>query len=203
MTDLAHDLERNVNEARKLGDVRTLLEVANAAVDQLETAAGVAHGLLNEGQLKTLKAAQRISYNVAADVWPGWEIGLPARSEAELEAAQALARRSSVLVEQLDQGTLKRGTATWLIGAFDLARDKRKEAFAAFGRAARFYADAPAVKLLAEGYMAIAAEFLDTISAGEAPEFAWVIAELDKLASEDAKEFRNQLQVARQVFNHR
>ena len=71
MTDLAHDLECNVNEARKLGDVRTLLEIANAAVDQLETAAAVADGPLNEGQLKTLKAAQRSSYNVAADVWPG------------------------------------------------------------------------------------------------------------------------------------
>jgi hypothetical protein len=199
LADLARDLEREVNEARKLGDVRALLEAANAAIDRLEAAVGTEQRVLNEGQNLTLNVAQRIGYNVAADVWPGWEIDTPTRSDTELQAAQTLARRSSVLVDRLALGALNRGTAIWLIGAFDLARGRRKEAFAAFDTAAGFYANAPAMKLMSEGYMAIATELLG--STGETPEFASVIAGLGALGSEEAKEFRHQLQVARQVFN--
>lgn len=201
ITDLARDLEREVSQARKLGDVRNLLEVAKTAIDRLEAAAGAAGRVLDEDQVMALNTARRIGYNAAADVWPGWEIGAPARSEEELEAAQALARRSSLLVERLGLGTVQRGTAIWLIGAFDLARERRREALTAFSSAADFYADAPLLKLLSEGYMAIAAEVSAISSTGKTPGLASVIAALEELASEEATEFRNQLLVARQIFN--
>jgi hypothetical protein len=201
MTDLVRHLEGGVNEARKRGDVRTLLELATAAMDRLDAAAGAASQTFDENQVMALKAALRIGYNAAADVWPGWEVGTPARSDAQLQAAQTLAQRSSSIVERLSLGSVKRGNAIWLIGALDLARGRVKEAFEAFGAAAGFYFDAPAVKLLSEGYMAIAAELMNTSSIRGTSEFASVIARLDQLGSEDATEFRNQLQVARQIFN--
>jgi hypothetical protein len=202
MRALVRALEGEVNEARRTGDVRTIVEKAGAAMDRLELAA-VADGVSQENQVVALQAAQRIGYNAAADVWPGWEVGTAARSEAELQAAQALARRSGAVVERLGQGAMERGNAIWLIGAFDLARGRREEALAAFGAARGFYEDAPAVRLLSEGYMAIAAESLPRSSTGETPEFASVLAGLEALGSEGAKEFRTQLQVARQFFNRR
>jgi hypothetical protein len=58
------------------------------------------------------------------------------------------------------------------------------------------------VKLLSEGYMAIAAESGGNISSETPPAFTAVLAKLDALASDDAMEFRTQLKIARQVFNH-
>jgi hypothetical protein len=199
--ELARSLEREIHEARRQGDIRELIESASAAMDRLEAAAADTGSTLTEEQVIALNTARRIGYNAAADIWPGWQVGTPARSESELQAGQTLARRSSAIVERLGKGAVAQGTAVWLIGAFDLARGRRKEAWAAFGAAAAFYADAPELKLLSEGYMAIASELTSASSTDATPEFASVIAELGNLPSEDAKEFRNQLQVARQVFN--
>jgi hypothetical protein len=183
-------LEARVNEARKRGDIRALLEAATAAMDELEAIAGPGHGSLHQDQVNALKAARRIGYNAAADVWPGWEIDTPPRSGADLQAAQSLARRSSALTDRLGQGPIPRGNSVWLIGAFHLARRMPKEAFAAFREAAALYADAPAAKLLSEGYMAIAAESGGNTSDETPPAFTAVLAKLDALASDDAMEFR-------------
>jgi tetratricopeptide (TPR) repeat protein len=198
MRDFVRNLESEVNEARKRGDIPSLIAIASAAMDKLEAAAGTARGTLDENQFLALKAAKRVGYNAAADIWPGWEIAAPTRSEAELQSAQALAQRSSALVDKLNQGPVEHGNAIWLIGALYLARGRYEEALEAFRAATRFYADAPVVKLLSEGYMAIAAELSSTVKGTTA--FDSVIARLHELSSEDAKAFREQLQIARQVF---
>src|ERR1700761_7457262 len=109
------ELETRVSEARKRGDILTLLEVASPAMDVLEAAAPAGPAALNrplpEDEMKALNAARRIGYNAAADVWPGWEIGASPRSDADLQAAQTLARRSSALVDRLDLGAVARGNA--------------------------------------------------------------------------------------------
>lgn len=200
MKDFVHNLEREVNEARKKGDIPSLIEVASAAMDKLEAAAGTSSGTLDEDQSLALRAAKRIGYNVAADVWPGWEVATPARSDAELQSAQTLAQRSCTLVDKLNQGAVEHGTAIWLIGALYLARGMHEEALEAFRAAAGFYADAPALKILSEGYMAIVRESLSITPAKGKAEFDSVIARLDELSSEDGNIFRDQLLVARQVF---
>jgi hypothetical protein len=152
MKEFVRNLEREVNEARKKGDISSLIEIASAAMDQLETAAGALCGTLDENQFLALRAAKRVGYNVAADIWPGWEVATPPRSDAELQAALALAQRSSTLVDKLNQGPTEHGNAIWLIGALHLARGRYLDARAAFGAAARFYVDAPTVQILSEGY---------------------------------------------------
>ena len=197
MKGFVRDLEREVNEARKRGDIASLIEIASTAMDKLEEGAA---GTLDEDQSLALKAAKRIGYNAAADIWPGWDVATPKRSDAELESAQTLAQRSSNLVDKLNQGAIEHGNAVWLIGALYFARGKYHEALEYFGAAAGFYADAPAVKMLREGYMAIASELLGPSTVKGAAEFDSVIARLEELSSEDAKAFRDQLVVARQVF---
>jgi hypothetical protein len=200
MADWVRDLERQIGEARKIGDIRALLDIAGAAIDKLEAAAGTGPGALDETGVVALTAAKRIGYNVAADVWPGWEIGTPARSEAELTSAQALARRSSAFVNRLGLGAIHRGNAIWLIGALDLALGRRVEACKAFGAAATFCAEAPAMKLLSEGYAVIAAEASALSQTESESKLAAIIASLDELGSDQAKAFRDQLRIARQVF---
>jgi hypothetical protein len=203
MADLVHDLERQVGEARRAGDIGMLLDVARAAIDKLEAMAGTVPGALDERGVAALTAASRIGYNAAADVWPGWDVATPARSEAELTAAQALARRSRAFVDRLGLGAITRGNAIWLIGALDLALGRRREACEAFGTAAAFYAGAPAQKLLSEGYVAIAAEASAMSPSESEARFASVMTSLDQLASEDARAFRDQLLTAREVFRPR
>lgn len=170
LTELAHNLEREVNQIRKSGDVPAILALARPAVDTLDSTAGAERNTLTEEQISALQAARRIAYNAPADAWPGWELDTPARSSAELDAA------------------------------LNLARGSLTEALAAFHAAAGFFADAPAMKLLAQGYMAIAAERFGSSPVSETPKFEAVIAALDALGSDDAKELRDQLLIAREIF---
>jgi hypothetical protein len=101
-------LESEVSAARQSGDIDALLSIANAAIDRLEAAAEAGVGSMAENQLLALSAAMRIGYNVAADIWPGWEVGTPARTEAAMQAAQVLARRSGALVDRLGLGARRR-----------------------------------------------------------------------------------------------
>jgi tetratricopeptide (TPR) repeat protein len=197
MRDFVRNLEYEINAARKRGDIPALIDIASAAMDHLEAAAATAQGALDENQTLALTAAKRIGYNAAADIWPGWDVATPTRSDAELQSALALAQRSSILVDRLNQGPMQHGNAIWLIGALHLARGRYEEALEAFRAAARFYSDAPAVKILSEGYMAIVAELLTVHGTAE---FDSVIARLDELSSEEATAFREQLLIARQVF---
>jgi hypothetical protein len=200
MKEFVRSVEREVNEARQRGDIPSLIEMASAAMDELEAAAGTAGGTLDENQFLALSAAKRVGYNVAADIWPGWEVPAPQRSDSELQSAQALAQRSSSLVDKLKQGPTQRGNAIWLIGALHLARRSYEEARDAFAAAASFYADGSAMKILSEGYMAIVMELLSTSPVKGTTEFDLAIARLRELPSEDAKVFREQLLIARQVF---
>ncbi len=177
------ELDLAVRLARQAGDIPALLHIARDAIDRLQALGGAT----------ALQTARRIAYNAAADAWPGWEFPPPARTEAELAAAQDLARRCAALTERLEEDALKRGNAAWLVGALDLARGDAAAASAGFREAAELFDGLPEMKLMAEGYTAIAAK--------AAPDFAGAIAGLEAIGTEDATGLREQLLVARQVFD--
>lgn len=191
ITARAADLEAHIEAARAVGDIAALLAMAQPGLDRLvATSADVPES----DRAAVMKVARRIAYNVAADVWPGWELGVT-RSDEELAAGRHLAELSRGIVEQMDEGTLQRGHAAWLVGAFDLAQGDHNAARQKFRAAAEFFKDAPDMRLLAEGYSAIAAE-----CAGGASGVAATVAALDDLGTEDAQFHRDQLLVAREVF---
>jgi hypothetical protein len=193
---LVEQLEAEVKQARKRGNIKALISIANDAlrqIDDLLTTDPYLY-LSDEEKRSILQATKRIGYNAAADIYPGWEVGTPPRSEAELSAAVELAQKSSAAVDKLALGAIPQGNAIWLLGALDLARGQLVHARSAFQKAADLFEQggAPESKLLAVGYAAI--------SSRSKIDFDAAIADLEKLNSEDAVALRDQLIVALQVF---
>lgn len=183
----ARQLEAKVNAARKAADIAALVAQAGEAIGEVEELAAQVSG---EDRIEILKIGKRIGYNAGADIWPGWEEGA-VRSSAELTAGRNLAVRSARFVETLEQGAMQHGNAAWLIGAFDLALGARADAAGRFREAIRWFDAEPEMKLLAEGYLAIA-----TRSA----EIDHVLAALDHADDEDARSIRDQLMTARAIY---
>ena len=193
LTDVVAALGERVKALRKEGDLAALLATAREAADEVERRISEAKG--SEEQREALMAVQRWTYNAAADCWPGWSIPGEPPDPRLLEAARELARRSEGIVERLGAGRHREGTGTWLIGAFDLALGRYKDASHHFAVAREHYlaANAPLSALLAEGYVAIVAQIdkggvsvdgsaldqvCDRISAGDFKDGAAMIAQL-------------------------
>jgi hypothetical protein len=187
--------EQAVNRIRKAGRPAEIIAAAERAAEAIgnliANPAAEASGEKREGLL----AIRRLLFNAAADCWPGWSMDSAPCSEAELESALALARRSADLAGQLNLAPRQQGTAQWLIGAFELALRSLDAAAASFSRAEVLYerAAAPSQRLLARGYGAIVREAggrspqagpgslqetLAAIAAGDFPDGAAFIAQL-------------------------
>jgi hypothetical protein len=157
LPDLSLRLVNQVKEARRGGDPATILATAVAAAEMIEERAGEC---LNDEQRSALAAAQRFTYNAAADCWPGWSLTAPAVDELTLERARETSRRSAQLVERLGLGRVQRGTAAWLCGAFELALGRFADAATLFTVSQQHFtaAEAPGPALLSAGYIAIVAQ---------------------------------------------
>jgi hypothetical protein len=112
----------------------------------------------NEAERNGLMVIQRLTYNAAADRWPGWSVPSKPADPSVLVAARELAQRSAKIVERLGVGRLREGTGIWLVGAFDLALGRYEDASRHFivAREHCVAASAPALVLLMEGHLAIA-----------------------------------------------
>jgi hypothetical protein len=189
---LANDWNEQVRAARKAGDVATILATARAAVTALETAIGP-RDTPTEDQTAALKTLRKITYNSAADAYPGWELNTP-RSPEQLATAETLARKSLTLTEECQEDAEHHGHALWLIAALDLAQGRRAEAAAGFRAAAADHAagNAPLSAALCEGYIGIANGDNTAIDAAINK-----ITGLDEKWSDATKE---QLVIARQVY---
>jgi hypothetical protein len=197
LEDLVQQLDAKVKQARKSGDIAAILATAGPAIDQLEAAIAAAPDAPEDQRLAALQAAKRIAYNTGADVYPGWEAGVT-RTQAELDAGMALARRCRDLTARLGLGGAQAGNAIWLIGAFQLAGGATADAAAAFDEAAGHFAAEPEMRLMAEGYQAIA-----DLKTGKTGAGAALQSKLDALqaaGTEDAGFLRDQLVTARQIF---
>ena len=189
---LATTLNADIKDARAAGDIPAMLAAAANAIATLEAALAAAPEAGTEERRKSLETAQRIAYNVAADVYPGWEINSPARTGAELLAAQNLARQAQDFVEQTGGNPIQRGNATWLIAALDLALGHRAEAAAGFRDATSQFSAAPEMALMAQGYALIAEGETGVDD---------VLTALTAIGSEDALELHSQLTTAAQIFS--
>ncbi len=185
-------LEQGVKQARKAGDIDAMIGVARDALRQIDTRLADPN-LTADDKIRALQAAKRIGYNVAADIYPGWELNTPPRSEAQLAAAAEFAGKSAEAVAQLGLGAAPRGNATWLLGALDLARGDAAGAVTAFQNAAGTFDKASELQLMALGYAAIASH--------SRADFKTAMAGLENLGSEDAAFFREQLIIASQIFS--
>jgi len=155
LSDTVARLEQRIKELRKEDDKAALLAAARDAADEVER--HIDDTSLDESQRNALMVVQRLTYNAAADCWPGWSIPSEPTDSHMLVAARELARRSSDIVERLGLGRLRQGNGIWLCGAFDLALGKHEDASHHFAVAREHYvaADAPSPALLMEGYLAI------------------------------------------------
>ncbi|MGY4476557.1 hypothetical protein [Bradyrhizobium sp. USDA 3364] len=155
LAGLADQLEMRVKALRSAGDDAALLAAARDAADQIERRR---RGALDGDAHEALRIVQRMTFNAAADCWPGWSVtGKPINPD-HLLAARDLAERSLDIVQELELGPLRLGTGAWLVGAFDLALGRYLEAIDIFRGARQSYVDARAagLVLLTDGYVAIA-----------------------------------------------
>ncbi len=189
---MAERWDQQVLAARQTEIIGDILAVAEMAVEALEAVIGrpVDPG---SAQAAALMILRKITYNSAADAYPGWAVDAPPRTAAQLGAAARLARKSLSLVEELQEDAENYGHAVWLIGAIALARGARAEAVAEFCKAAAFFAqaDAPLMVALAQGYAGMAA--------GDAAAFAAAQAKISP-EDEHAQAVVAQLRIGWQLY---
>jgi len=116
-------------------DVAGMLALGRAGIDyqlhQAERAAADDSAL----SLKLRTAAKSLAFNVAANCWPGWSDDGVVIEPAHIEDGLELAKLSLGLVEELELAPGKLATASWLVGALDLAAGRPEAAMASFDRA--------------------------------------------------------------------
>jgi hypothetical protein len=199
LTDLVGKLEKRVNELRRAGDAAALLSAARDAADQIE------HRVTNppgDGeQREALMVLQRLTFNAAADCWPGWDPSKEPPNSGNLLAARELAQYSALLVERLELGQVRSGTGHWLVGAFDLALARYSEASGTFAVAHEHYvaANAPGLALLVEGYMALVREMTNEVSS-EKDSLDQICAKISTGGFKDGVAWIAQLRTAREVI---
>lgn len=192
-------MQERVKELRSAGDPVALLAAAKAAADEIEHRVGERW---DDAQRQALIAAKRMTFNAAADCWPGWSVPDKPPDTANLLAAQELAQRSARLVKKLGLGALQEGTGIWLCGAFDLALGRHAEAANAFAVARRHYvaAEAPGLVLLMDGYGAIVRQIAGPQVPAAGEDLNQISARIAAGGFEDGDEWIQQLRTALNVF---
>ena len=205
LPDMVTRLRRELKAMRSGGTALPILFVwVVAAADAIEARMDPAAAILTEDQRAALTAAQGMTYNVAADCWPGWEIASAQdhRPRVNLQDGLKLARRSRDLVLRLQPGPIREGTAHWMVGAYYLALGEIDEALASFSLAVDRHqaGGAPGLAWLGRGYIAIAYERAQRPRPEGVAGFEETLAAIESGGFEDAAEWRAQLTVARRVF---
>jgi hypothetical protein len=156
----------------------------------------------NDGERQALTAVTRITYNAAADCWPGRSVPDKPPETRILLIALELAQRSARLVKKLALGPLQEAAGTWLCGAFDLALGRPAEASNAFAVAHQLYisAKAPGLALLMEGYIAIVARITGHKTTAGAPDLKQIGARIAAGGFDDGAEWIEQLRTALKAF---
>lgn len=200
MTDtlamLANQLEARAKALRGAGDDAALLAAARHAADQIERHRGAP----DSDRTEALKVAQRLTFNAAADCWPGWSVSERPIDPDHVLAARELAECSLRLVERLELGPLRVATGIWLVGAFDLALGRYDEATGLFSDARGHYAaaNAPGLVLLVDGYAAIVRQVGKRPASGD--DLDQVCARIAAGGFKDGDEWIAQLRTALEVF---
>ena len=197
--------EARVKEARTKGDQVAILQIAKTAADAIEKLVHKSADWDQE-EIAALTAVKRVTYNAAADAWPGWELDGPILDTAYLKEAQVLAQRSADWCAKLQLGAIHEATGIWLVGAFDLAMAQYDEAVSRFSASSEQYrtAPAPALKLLSDGYTEIA----KGLRSRDSPEditvkLQGVFTELESGGFKNPTQWIEQLRTALAAFSER
>lgn len=200
LPDTVAKLEQRVKDLRKADDKAALLAAAREAADEVERR--IDGTCPDESQRNALMAVQRLTYNAAADCWPGWSIPTGPSDPRMLMAARELAQRSSDIVDRLGVGRLRQGNGRWLCGAFDLALGRYEDASRAFAAAHEHYvaADAPSPALLMEGYLAIVQQISKGGTSGEGSALDQICARIAASGFKEGAAWVAQLRTALAAF---
>jgi len=152
---------------------------------------------------KSLKGvAKVISFNLAANAWPGWgEEGIVI-SRHDLLAGLDAAKLNLRMVKELKEGPVPLSTSYWAIGAQHLALsdyDKALEAFASSMEMAT-KGDDKGAQWLALGYIGITNILAGGKDEGQ-KQLNEALADLQKIDTDDTKFFIDQLKTALKVFS--
>lgn len=202
LTELVAFLENQSKQIRREGHPAAIIVSAKTAADTIQQRVGATGPELSPDERDALVAAKRMMFNAAADCWPGWAVDSSRASEADLMEALELAQRSAHLVEALALGPMQEGTAAWLIGALQLALGRIDDARASLSDAGLRYHNvpAPALELLAQGYVAITFDATGETLPRGVPSLEVTIAAIAAGQFDDGEALRNQLQTAQQIF---
>ncbi len=152
-------------------------------------------------QAELLTFARKLAFNVASNLWPGWGDEAVEPTSSDLLAALDLARVHRRLVESEERAPDQLANARWLVGALRLALGQEQPAHHEFETAKALYREAgqPASEWMAEGYQALALQFMGTMAGEGQRRFDASLVELRKLG-DDGEFFADQLTTARRVF---
>ena len=151
------------------------------------------------------KLAQMTSFNLAANLWPGWgDAGISITKEQQAFGFD-MALLDLRLAEQMKLPSGKLSTATWAVGIHHLAAGRYADAKAALANA-REHAQASGAKestLMVDGYLA-SAEILEgkDLDTGR-KRLAATKQALEKLGTEDAKFYAKQHEDVLKVLSDR
>jgi hypothetical protein len=199
LTDLAARLEQRIKDLRKAGDLSALLAAAADAADEVERR--ISDAGADGAKRNALMSVQRLTFNAAADAWPGWSIPDQPPDPDHLRAGRALAERSARIVGTLELPPVRQATGIWLVGAFDLALGRHADAFSRFATARAHYlaANAPGLVLLTDGYLAILRQIAPD-GAGQGESLEQVCARMSAGEFKDGPAWVAQLRTAQRVF---
>jgi hypothetical protein len=151
------------------------------------------------------ESAKTIAFNVGANTWPGWGDEGVQISCDQRKAGIAAAMLSLRLVNELNLGPQRMGTARWLVGAHQIAARQYEAAIEAFDAAARAFAaaDDRAAETMARGYRALAGKLRRENAAAAAAELDRALQDLAQQGSKAAEFFQSQLARADRIFCER
>lgn len=146
--------------------------------------------------------AKAIAYNLASYTWPGWDEKGIVISQADLIAGLDAAKLNLRLAIELNKGPKPLSMAYWALGAQYLTLGEYEEAVSAFDSSkeeAREGKDR-ASELLALGYIGVTRIAEGTKKSKGEKQLDEAVSGLEKLKTEDAKFFADQLRTVLKVF---
>lgn len=146
-------------------------------------------------------AAIPMTYNLAANTWPGWgEAEAEAAGEGHRKLGLAAAHKNVALAAEVDLGPERRRNGHWILGAHQLAADDHAAAAQSFATSAALarQAEDAAAALMAQGWVHVA----HTLGgADETRQLDAVRVELRRLG-DDGEFYADQYATALQVFEN-
>lgn len=196
------DLMMELYSQRKVAEMEV---VGRAGVHYVLLQARTLAGKDDDGAVRLKSLAQRMSFNLASNLWPGWkDEGITISSEQQ-RFGYDMARLDLRLVEELKLPSQKLSTATWIIGVHAIAAGQYAEAKERLADAKQHAINSGAqdTPLMVEGFIAIA-EILE----GKAAEagrrrLATARTGLAELGTDDAKFYLQQHEDVLKVLSAR